>query len=275
VGLVRGDPQRLQQAVWNLLSNAVKFTPRGGEVVLELDSADGMARICVSDSGQGIAPDLLPHIFDRFRQADGSTTRRHAGLGLGLSIVKQLVELHGGTVRARSAGVGCGAAFTIELPLVQAQATLQAVPRSEEHRAAPGPALESNLTLTGVTVLAVDDEPDALSVVRRLLEEREAQVLTATSADEALALIAGRHPDVLLSDIGMPGVDGYELIRRIRAQENGTRLPAAALTAYAREEDRALALGAGYQAHLAKPLQPAALVETVALLAGRLPAAAR
>jgi PAS domain S-box-containing protein len=274
VGLVQGDPQRLQQAVWNLLSNAVKFTPRGGEVVLEVDSVDAMARICVSDSGQGIAPDLLPYIFDRFRQADGSTTRRHAGLGLGLSIVKQLVELHGGTVHARSAGVGSGAAFTIELPLLQAQATLQAVSHSEEHRVAPGPALESNLTLTGLTVLAVDDEPDALSVVRRLLEEREAQVLTATSADEALTLIACRHPDVLLSDIGMPGVDGYELIRRIRASENGTRLPAAALTAYARSEDRALALDAGYQAHLAKPLQPAALVETVALLAGRLPAGA-
>jgi PAS domain S-box-containing protein len=272
VGPVHGDPQRLQQVVWNLLSNAVKFTPRGGEVDLTLESAAGIARICVADTGQGIAPALLPHIFDRFRQADGSTTRRHAGLGLGLSIVKQLVELHGGLVHAHSEGAGQGATFRIEIPLLQPDMALPGIPPRKEP-SVPRPAeVETGVTLTGLAVLAVDDEPDALSVVRQLLEECGAQVLTASSADEALGLIARQLPDVLVSDIGMPGVDGYELIRRVRASESAARLPAVALTAYARAEDRALALRAGYQAYLVKPLQPQALLQTIALLAGRIPA---
>jgi CheY-like chemotaxis protein/two-component sensor histidine kinase len=270
IGPVQGDPQRLQQVVWNLLSNAVKFTPRQGQVEVAVTREAGAAQIRVSDTGQGMAPELLPHVFDRFRQADSSTTRRHGGLGLGLSIVKQLVELHGGVVRAESPGEGCGATFMIQLPLPQASAAAEE--RSQVDAAPVGDARRSGVTLAGLTVLAVDDEPDALTVVRRLLEDRQAHVLTAASAAEALALIADRQPDVLLSDIGMPDIDGYELIRRIRASGASADLPAVALTAYARHEDEVRALRAGYQAHVAKPLQPAELVETVALLAGRLPA---
>jgi CheY-like chemotaxis protein len=269
MGPVQGDPQRLQQVVWNLLSNAVKFTPAHGAVEVAVTREAGAAQIRVSDTGQGMAADLLPHVFDRFRQADSSTTRRHGGLGLGLSIVKQLVELHGGTVHAESPGVDRGATFVIQLPLLQA-----GLAREERCAAALAAAPDSPrnaVTLAGVTVLAVDDEPDALSVVRRLLEDCQAQVLTAGSAAEALALIADRQPDVLLSDIGMPDIDGYELIRRVRGTRAGADLPAVALTAYARGEDQVRALRAGYQAHVAKPLQPDELLETVALLAGRLP----
>jgi PAS domain S-box-containing protein len=272
IGPVQGDPQRLQQVVWNLLSNAVKFTQRQGEVEVVVTREADAAQIRVWDTGQGIAAELLPHVFDRFRQADSSTTRRHGGLGLGLSIVKQLVELHGGVVRADSPGVDCGSTFLIQLPLLDAEAEQPEEPVAAPTSAGAPSAAEPQLTLAGVTVLAVDDEPDALSVVRRLLEDRQARVLTACSADEALTLIAAKHPDVLLSDIGMPDVDGYELIRRIRASEAGAYLPALALTAYARTEDQVRALRAGYQAHVAKPLQPAELVEKVALLAGRMPA---
>ena len=268
MGPVQGDPQRLQQVVWNLLSNAVKFTPAHGAVEVAVTREAGAAQIRVSDTGQGMAADLLPHVFDRFRQADSSTTRRHGGLGLGLSIVKQLVELHGGTVRAESPGVDRGATFVIQLPLLQAGSARE---EGSAPLAAASDSPRNAVTLAGVTVLAVDDEPDALSVVRRLLEDCQAQVLTAGSAAEALTLIADRQPDVLLSDIGMPDIDGYELIRRVRGTRAGADLPAVALTAYARDEDQVRALRAGYQAHVAKPLQPAELLETVALLAGRLP----
>jgi CheY-like chemotaxis protein len=271
LGPVEGDPQRLQQIVWNLLSNAVKFTPREGEVEISVTREADTAQIRVCDTGQGISAELLPHVFDRFRQADGSTTRRHGGLGLGLSIVKQLVELHGGVVWAESPGADRGASFVIQLPLLRAdKATMEEKGAAAASRFPGGKP--SHVTLAGLTVLAVDDEPDSLSVVKRLLEDRQARVLTAASADEALSLIADRLPDVLLSDIGMPDVDGYELIRRIRASESGASLPAVALTAYARRDDQARALRAGYQAHVAKPLHPGELVETVAVLAGRLPA---
>jgi PAS domain S-box-containing protein len=268
VGPVQGDPQRLQQVVWNLLSNAVKFTPADGAVQAVVSREGATAQLRVTDSGQGIPADLLPHVFDRFRQADSSTTRRHGGLGLGLSIVKQLVGLHGGTVRAHSAGPGRGATFVIQLPLLEAQAA----PASDAAAQAAGAAADRAL-LAGLTVIAVDDEPDALMVVRHVLEDCKARVITAGSAEEALALIAEEHPDVLLSDIGMPEVDGYELIRRVRATRVGAALPAAAITAYARDEDEARAKGAGYQAHVAKPLHPQALIETVAMLAGRMRAA--
>ena len=213
----------------------------------------------------------MPHVFDRFRQADSSTSRRHGGLGLGLAIVKQLVELHGGTVRAESPGSDRGATFVIELPLLQAEREVGAGGIAAAVRPGSDAAPANAVTLAGVTVLAVDDEPDALSLIRRLLEDCHARVLTANSAAEALALIENGPPDVLLSDIGMPEVDGYELIRRIRASEPSRRLPAVAMTAYARSEDQVRALNAGYQAHLAKPLQPGELIDTVALLAGRLP----
>jgi CheY-like chemotaxis protein len=266
LGPVQGDPQRLQQVVWNLLSNAVKFTPRDGEVQIAVTREARAARIRVSDTGQGIPAELLPYVFDRFRQADSSTTRRHGGLGLGLSIVRQLVELHGGTVHAESPGPDRGATFVIELPLLE-PGLIRPVHPDEPAPARDAPA---HVTLAGLTVLAVDDEPDTLSVVRRLLEDRQAQVLTAASANEALALLAERQPDVLLSDIAMPDADGYELIRRIRASRAGADLPAVAITAYARAEDQVRALRAGYQAHVAKPLQATELVETVAMLTGRL-----
>jgi PAS domain S-box-containing protein len=265
LGPVQGDPQRLQQVVWNLLSNAVKFSRVGGRVDVTLRRDGACCQLLVQDAGQGIEPDLLPHVFDRFRQADSSTTRRHGGLGLGLSIVRQLVQLHGGEVEAHSTGAGQGACFVIRLPLMQGQPDLTRppTPRAGEP--------QRQVSLAGLTVLAVDDEADGLSVVRELLEEHEARVLTASTAVEALQLIGAARPDILLSDIGMPEVDGYELIRRVRAA--GTLVPAVALTAYARPEDQLRALRAGYQAHLAKPLQPEALLDTVALLAGRTPVA--
>jgi PAS domain S-box-containing protein len=272
---IRGDPHRLQQVVWNLLSNAVKFTPRGGEVRVTLRRLNSHAEVTVADTGQGIAPEFLPFVFDRFRQADGSTTRQHGGLGLGLAIVRQLVELHGGRVRVESPGQGQGATFTVELPLA-------AVPREESLHIQPVEAsagadahrsICEALSLDEVTVLAVDDDPDALAIIRHVLEECHARVLTAGSAPEALELLERERPDVLLSDIGMPVMDGYELIRRVRAlgPGKGGDVPAAALTAFARPEDRTRAVRAGYQTHLAKPVQPADLVAAVASLAGRTP----
>lgn len=269
-GEIRGDPHRLQQVVWNLLSNAVKFTPRGGQVQVVLERVGSHAELTVADTGQGIQPEFLPFVFDRFRQADASSTRRHSGLGLGLSIVKQLVELHGGRVRAESPGEGRGATFVVELPVAAVHEPLPLNPpassQGESHE-----ALCEALSLSRITVLAVDDEPDALSLIRRVLEECDARVLTAKTASEALDLLRREHPDVLLSDIGMPGMDGYELIRRVRAlaPEAGGDVPAAALTAFARSEDRTRAALAGYQTHLTKPVQPNELLAIVASLAGR------
>ena len=277
---VSGDPNRLQQVFWNLLGNAIKFTPKGGRVQVLLERVNSHLEVSVMDSGQGIAPEFLPHVFERFRQADGATTRAHGGLGLGLAIVKQLVELHGGTVRVRSGRPGEGATFTVALPLTVlhpdaagAEEDAAGEPRRHPRAGAPTPALlpASGLSLAGVKVLVVDDEPDARALVRRLLEGRQATVRTAGSAAEALAQIAAERPDVLVSDIGMPREDGYSLIRRVRALavEAGGAVPAVALTAYARAEDRMKAVLAGFQMHVAKPVEPAELLTMVASLAGR------
>ncbi|UQA59339.1 ATP-binding protein [Polyangium aurulentum] len=261
VGTVRGDPNRLQQVVWNLLSNAIKFTPKGGRVKVTLVRVDGRVEMAVEDAGQGIAPEFLPYVFERFRQADGSISRKHGGLGLGLSIVKNLVELHGGTVRAMSAGEGKGATFTVELPLAIVHLPAGASASGEEESA----------DLSGISVLFVDDAQDNHELVRRFLEDRKARVRTAGSGQEALGLLERERPDVIVSDIGMPGMDGYELIRRVRAlpPEQGGDVPALALTAFARAEDRNKALLAGFQAHLSKPVQPAELTLAIGSLTGR------
>jgi PAS domain S-box-containing protein len=272
VGSVHGDPGRLQQVVWNLLSNAVKFTPKGGRVQVALQRINSHIEINVSDTGEGIKPEFLPHLFERFRQADASTTRRYGGLGLGLAIVKQLVELHGGDVRAHSAGEGRGATFTVQLPL----AIMRPIDENEErlHPRALTPLTEQipgvgPTSLEGVRVLVVEDEPDARDLICRLLEHRDALVLCTSSADEALDAVEDFHPDVLVSDIGMPVKDGYELIRELRSRgaEHGGTTPAIALTAFARTEDRTRALLAGYQMHVAKPVEPAELVASVASMA--------
>lgn len=268
-GPVSGDPNRLQQVFWNLLSNAIKFTPRGGRVQVLLERVNSHLEVSVIDTGEGIEPAFLPHIFDRFRQADATTTRRHGGLGLGLAIVKQLIELHGGTIRAKSPGRNQGATFIALLPLTVVHPDIEPLPArrhpTSELVSAP---VDSAVQIAGVRVLVVDDEPDARAMLRRLFEERDAIVRTASSADEALSALQAERPDVLVSDIGMPGEDGYGLIRRVRslAPEHGGRTPAIALTAYARGEDRVRAVVAGFQHHLAKPVEPVELLVMVASL---------
>jgi PAS domain S-box-containing protein len=265
---VSGDPHRLQQIVWNLLSNAIKFTPKGGRVQIELKRINSHVELKVMDNGHGIPPDFLPHVFERFRQADSSTTRSFAGLGLGLAIVKQLVELHGGTVHVSSGGKDKGATFTICLPV--------AVARFQEpgHKpCADGPTGNDHptaISLDGVKVLVVDDEPDARNLVKRILDDSRAIVLTAGSAAEAMKLFAKERPHVIVSDIGMPDQDGYDFMRTVRSfsSEEGGQTPAAALTAYARPQDRRQALMAGFQSHVVKPADPAELVTVVASLAG-------
>ncbi|HEX8144706.1 MAG TPA: PAS domain-containing protein [Pyrinomonadaceae bacterium] len=267
---VNGDPERLQQILWNLLANAIKFTPSGGSVAVSLMRARSCLEIRVSDTGQGIRPEFLPHVFDRFRQADSSTTRSYGGLGLGLAIVRHLVELHGGTVRAESAGVGEGATFTVTLPL--ASDNEQAVDSQPPSTLADtGEASESSRSLHGLRVLVVDDELNTLRMLAALLEGYGAEVNAVASADEALKALESWRPHVLVSDIGMPGDDGYALIRKVRAfpAERGGQVPAAALTAYTRPEDRTRALMAGYQIHVSKPFEPTELVAVVARLAGR------
>lgn len=260
-GAVMGDATRLQQVVANLLNNAVKFTPAGGQVSVTLTQVGGAAQITVADTGQGIQPEFLPRLFDRFERQDGGTTRRHGGLGLGLSIVRHLVELHGGTVRAHSAGADCGATFTVTLPAV-AVAAEAAAERGDVEPPAAEPRLD------GVTVLLVDDEPDVRAVTQQVLLAAGAEVLLAASAEEGLSLLRAHRPAAVLSDIGMPVADGYDLIRRVRelpASEGGAT-PAAAFTAYARPEDRERALSSGFQLHLAKPVPPTVLVGAVAWL---------
>ena len=267
-GAVSGDAGRLQQVVWNLLSNAIKFTPRAGRVEILLERADGQIEISVADSGIGIKPEHFASIFERFRQAETSLAREHGGLGLGLAIVKQLVQLHGGTVRVSSAGEGRGATFVVRLPPIAAGAQTGSFPD-----AAPRivPAAFKLSDLSGVKVLVVDDQADSRELVKRVLSECDAEVFAAGSAEEALRLVELEQPHVLLSDIGMPGVDGYELLRRVRALENarGRRIPAIALTAFARSEDRTQALRAGFLVHVSKPVEPSELVATVASVAGR------
>jgi PAS domain S-box-containing protein len=262
--LVIGDPDRLQQVMWNILSNAVKFTPNGGTVTVHLEPADGHVDIVASDTGVGIAPEFLPHIFERFRQGDSRFAREFGGLGLGLAIARHIVEMHGGTIQASSEGLGKGSMFRVRLPVTHAvKAAVEPLPAVQHG----GPGRHR---LEGVRVLVVDDDADALSMVRELLETAGASVTTALSADEALALIERQPPDLLLSDIGMPAMDGFELIRRVRKLPPSIRhLPAAALTAYAQPEDRTRALRSGFQAHLAKPIDPGELLTAVEMLAGR------
>jgi PAS domain S-box-containing protein len=259
VSPVNGDPDRLQQVVWNLLSNAIKFTPAGGRVEARLEQQEGGLRLRVADTGQGIAPEFLPHVFERFRQADSSTTRIHGGLGLGLAIVRHLVELHGGTVTAESAGEAQGARFTVTLP---AALPVPAAPEPPAAEPSPGERSEPS-SLGGRRLLVVDDDADTREAIGFLLLRAGAVVETVASAREALAAIERSRPDVLIADIGMPGEDGYELIRQVRAlpPERGGRMPAVALTAYARPEDRERALAAGYEEHVAKPVEPEKLIE--------------
>jgi PAS domain S-box-containing protein len=269
VSPISGDPSRVQQIIWNLLTNAVKFTPKGGRVQVRLERIDSHVEFAVKDTGQGIDPEFLPHVFDRFRQADSSRTRRHRGLGLGLSIVRELVELHGGTVTAHSTGEGEGTTFKVKLPLLRT-AKLSDVDITD--------TLIGSKTLTdwqpslaNLRVLVVDDEPDARELVAAVLIGRDAEVVSVESAGEALEEMERQQFDVLVSDIGMPLMDGYELIEKVRqlSAERGGRTPAAALTAYAGLEDRIRALWAGYQMHIPKPIEPAELTTVVANLAER------
>jgi signal transduction histidine kinase/ActR/RegA family two-component response regulator len=268
-GQVAGDPGRLQQVVWNLLSNALKFSSPGSRIEVRLDREGGDVVITVKDTGAGIDPDFLPHLFQRFRQADSSSTRTHGGLGLGLAIVRDLVEAHGGQVRAASEGRGRGATFTVRLPALSVRRPRAAAPAG---LACDGEARQSLASLAAVRVLVVDDDADSLEVVRQVLEQAGAQVVGATSAREAMERLADGAPDVLLSDLGMPEEDGFELIRRVRALEptRGGHVPAAALTAYTQAEDRRAALTAGFQVYLSKPIEPSELTAAVARLAGRL-----
>jgi signal transduction histidine kinase/CheY-like chemotaxis protein len=269
-GPVAGDHDRLQQVVWNLLTNAIKFTPKGGRVQVRLERVDSHVELTVSDSGKGISTEFLPHVFDRFRQADGTTTRVHGGLGLGLSIVRQLVELHGGTVAAESEGKDKGATFIVQLPLMVTRRDLTGTTRRHPTAGGAG-SLDAHPSLEGLRILVVDDEADARDMLRAVLELCGAEVTTAESAEAALEIIGRSRPDVLISDIGMPLEDGYSFIAKVRATEAGQdeRIPAIALTAYARVEDRVRALNAGFQVHVPKPIEPVELVAVVASLTGR------
>jgi signal transduction histidine kinase/ActR/RegA family two-component response regulator len=270
---VSGDASRLQQVVWNLLSNAIKFTPARGRIEVRLEREGANAQLKVSDTGCGFGSDFLPYIFDRFRQADGSTTRRHGGLGLGLSIVRHLVELHGGTVSAESPGTGGGATFTIELPLAVAghDARTDSNNTSERYSWRTGEAsalIESRPSLAGVRVLLVDDAADSLNTLNAILTGYGATVQTATSAAGALEVLRWYKPSVLVSDLAMPSEDGYALIRKVRAQETrGEQIPAIALTAYVRIEDRTRALSAGFNMFVPKPVDPNELINAILNLA--------
>ena len=264
---VTGDATRLQQVVWNLLSNAVKFTPNGGSIDVILRQTESHAEVIVKDTGMGIAPDFLPYVFDRFRQADGSTTRAHGGLGLGLSIAKHIVELHGGTVRAESAGKGHGAALVVLLPLARVATETS----SGQHSLVTDVPLYGGIDLTGVKILLVDDDGESRLVIERILSHAHAIVSTGESANEALAILASEKIDVLISDIGMPEMDGYEFIRIVREDLHlsASALPAVALTAYAGWEDRTRAMLAGFQMHISKPVEPKELLATIANFASR------
>jgi PAS domain S-box-containing protein len=272
VGPVSGDPDRLQQVLWNLLSNAVKFTPKKGRVQVRVERVNSHIEIVVSDTGVGIRPDFLPHVFERFRQADAGPTRQTAGLGLGLSIVRHIIEMHGGSVDVASDGEGKGATFRVRLPVMIVHDAAVREPREHPRteKQAPLAVLRS---LAGIRVLAIDDEEDALGLLRVVLEAAGAEVVTTASAIDALQRVAAIKPDVLVADLGMPQMDGFEFITRIRSSADMAirEIPAAALTAFARSEDRTKALDSGFEMHLAKPVDPAELVSSVATLVRRRP----
>jgi signal transduction histidine kinase/ActR/RegA family two-component response regulator len=270
-GPVAGDPARLQQIVWNLLMNAVKFTPNGGEVQLQLQCASSRLQIVVTDTGQGIAPEILPHVFERFRQADSSSTRTHGGLGLGLALVKQLVELHGGTVIAHSAGQGQGATFIVTLPIGLAPAPAESVLRVPSSAPAAVETLSGVVRLDGLHILVADDDGDALALAEAILTGAGAEVRTCVSASAALDVLRQWRPDVLVSDIEMPGEDGYSLIRRVRGlpPDEGGETPAIALTAYGRPQDRLRSLAGGFNMHVPKPVDPGELTAIIASVAGQ------
>jgi CheY-like chemotaxis protein len=268
---IPGDPVRLQQVVWNLLSNAIKFTPRDGRVQIRSERVNSHLEIIVSDTGQGIPADFLPHVFDRFRQADQKTSRQHGGMGLGLAIVRHLVEMHGGTVHAKSQGEGKGATFTVMLPISPVYQV-----DSSGGRVHPGardlmPKEDAPDRLDGLRILAVDDEADTRELLRQGLEYCGAQVNVVGSAAEAIEALMSSVPDILISDIGMPGTDGYELIKQVRAlpPDRGAKVAAIALTAYTRIEDRLQALRAGYDMHVPKPVELAELCAVAASVARR------
>jgi signal transduction histidine kinase len=273
-GSVLGDPVRLQQVVWNLLSNAIKFTPRGGRVEIQLRRIDSRFEITVSDTGPGVDEAFLPFAFDPFRQADGSTTRKHGGLGLGLAIVRHLVELHGGTIEAGNRADGQGAWFTFALPVMASRQADETLTKAIAPPPADGddPAPVKHLPpLDGLKVLVVDDDADARLLLSAILEQCGAQVVAQASSAAALASLQQFKPNILVSDIGLPEEDGYELIEKVRSlePERGGGIPAVALTAYARAEDRLRALAAGYNLHVPKPVEPAELAIVIANLAGR------
>jgi CheY-like chemotaxis protein/anti-sigma regulatory factor (Ser/Thr protein kinase) len=259
---VLGDPERLRQVIGNLLSNAVKFTPKGGSVLLSFETNAGQVEIAVCDTGVGIAPEFLPHLFERFRQADSGTTRTQGGLGIGLAIARQLIELHGGSIHAESEGAGRGATFRLRLPL--ASETL-ARPKDEAGHA------DAEVGLDGVRILLVEDEPDTRECLMLMLEKQGAAVEAVASAREALEALDRGPPQVLLSDLAMPDEDGLSLIRRVRSRPAaaGGRIPAAALSAYARPEERARAILAGFDLHVAKPVDPLVLAEAIRRLTDR------
>jgi signal transduction histidine kinase/CheY-like chemotaxis protein len=264
---VKGDPDRLQQVIWNLLSNAAKFAPKNGQIGVEVSRHGSEARITVSDNGQGIPAEFLPFVFDRFRQIDGSTTRTHGGLGLGLAVVRHLVEQHGGTVSAQSDGDGQGAVFTINLPVLAV--CIEHCGETKTDRSANGAGFEHAYNLAGIRVLVVDDQVDALELISVVLRYAGAEVFTADSAASALQLVKETEPDILVSDIGMPVKDGVSLISELRARAGtpGRNLRAVALSAYAADEDRDRSIAAGFDCHLTKPVEPDVLIATVARLA--------
>jgi CheY-like chemotaxis protein/two-component sensor histidine kinase len=277
--MVSGDPARLQQIIWNLLSNAIKFTPKEGRVQVTLARVDSHLEVAISDTGQGIEAEFLPYVFDRFRQADPTPTRAHGGLGLGLAIVRHLVELHGGSVKAESGGTGQGSTFVVTLPLLATMretvespvAAPVAAPQSDKDVAGYFDNFECPPEIEGLRVIVVEDDKDSREMLVAVLEQCRAEVVAVASAAAAMRALEAWRPDVIVSDIEMPGEDGFTLMRRLRQlpAERGGDIPAAALTAYARPEDRMRALMAGFQIHVPKPVEPAELIAVVASLAGR------
>jgi PAS domain S-box-containing protein len=267
--LVSADPDRMRQVVWNLLTNAIKFTPQRGRVAVQLERVDSHAQLTFCDSGEGISPEFLPFVFDRFRQADGSDTRAHGGLGLGLAIVRNLIELHGGTITADSRGLGRGATFTVKLPLARAHSKERSNSEQSQPSAAPSASFGRLPRLNGLRLLLVEDDLDAQEIFAMALKQCGAEVTAVASAAKALDALRESKIDILVSDIQMPEMNGYELMGRVRTLEGLRNIPAIALTAYTRAEDRTRSLLAGFQAHLSKPIEPAELVAVVASLAGR------